>query len=430
MRPVTESRRTKRTLRWLLACLVISSATTRDAAAQNGAATTTGRTMGPANGALIIAGGGRLGPEIMDRFIELAGGDNARIVVIPTASERDDFSGDWAGLRPFNEAGVYQVTVLHTRDRRVADSESFVAPLRQATGVWIPGGRQWRLADAYLDTRTHRELFALLERGGVIGGSSAGASIQSSYMVRGAPEGNQIMRAPGHERGLGLLRNAAVDQHLIARNRQEDMFEVLEAFPDLLGIGIDEGTAILVRGNRAEVLGRSLVAFYNTSDDGGESYYFLDAGDVFDLAQRRVIQGSRLPPQIADERAVLDTVQRLFDAMAAADSAAVRRLFHPQATLFVPETRNSERTIAVMSVDGFVRRIAASGGTIDERFHDPLVRVDGDLAIVWTPYMFYNAGQFSHCGIDAFQLGRAAEGWTILQIAYTRRTEDCPAPTG
>lgn len=379
------------------------------------------RTGGPDSGALLIAGGSRLGPEIMDRFIELAGGADARVVVIPTASEEDDFSGDWSGLRPFNEAGVRQVTVLHTRNRKVADSESFVAPLREATGVWIPGGRQWRLVDAYLDTRTQRELFAVLERGGVIGGSSAGASIQSSYMVRGAREGNHIVRAPGYERGFGLLRNAAVDQHLIARNRQNDMFEVLAAHPELLGIGIDEGTAILVHGERAEVLGRSLVAFYNTRDAGGQLYYYLEAGDAFDLGERRVIAGRRLPPQTADERAVLAIVQRLFDAMRAADSTAIRRLFHPRANLFVPETRDGEHAVTVMSADEFARRIAASDEQIDERFHDPLVRVEGDLAIVWTPYDFYRGGTFSHCGIDAFQFARTAEGWTIIQIAYTDR---------
>jgi hypothetical protein len=91
----------------------------------------------------------------------------------------------------------------------------FAAVLRTATGVWLPGGRQWRLTDAYLDTRTHRELEALLERGGVIGGTSAGASVQASFMVRGAPEGNHIVIAPGRTRGFGFLRNAAVDQHLL-----------------------------------------------------------------------------------------------------------------------------------------------------------------------------------------------------------------------
>jgi cyanophycinase len=390
-------------------------------------ATAGAQTKGPANGALIIAGGGRLGSDVMDRFIELAGGRNAKIVVIPTAGEQDEFNSDWSGLRPFSEAGVRTVTILHTRDPRVADRESFAAPLREATGVWIPGGRQWRLADAYLGTRTLRELFGVLERGGVIGGSSAGASIQASYMVRGAPEGNHIMMAQGHEQGFGLLSGAAVDQHLLARNRQNDLLAVVAAHPALLGIGIDEGTAIVVRGDRAEVIGRSLVAFYNTADAEGQPYYFLENGDVFDLSARRVLQGTRRAPRVADERAVLSTVQRLFDAMRAADSAAARPLFHPQARLFVPDTRNGESVVNVSSLEDFLRSIAGSNRQFDERFNNPEVRVDGNLAMVWTPYDFYRGERFSHCGIDAFHFARAGSGWVILQIAYNRRTEGCAA---
>jgi cyanophycinase len=361
----------------------------------------------------------------MNRFLELAGGADARIVVIPTAGEQDEYPDDWAGLRPLREAGARHITVLHTRDPRVADTERFAAPLRTATGVWIPGGRQWRLADAYLGTRTLRELKGVLERGGVVGGSSAGASIQPSYMVRGAPEGNHIMMARGHEQGFGLLANAAVDQHLLARGRQNDLLEVVRAHPGLLGIGLDEGTAIVVQRDRAAVLGRSLVAFYNAADAGGLTYYFLEDGDVFDLGERRVLEGERLPPAAADERAVVGTVQRLFDAMRAADSAAVRRLFHPQARLLVPGAAEGRPTVAVTSLDEFVRAVAGSNRRYDERMRDPEVRVDANLATLWAPYEFHLGGELSHCGIDAFQLARTAEGWQILQIAYTRRTEGC-----
>lgn len=383
------------------------------------------RTRGPETGTLMIAGGGRLGSEIMSRFVQLAGGVDARIVVIPTAGEQDEFPDDWAGLRPLREAGARSITVLHTRDPKVADTEQFTAALRRATGVWIPGGRQWRLSEAYLNTRTLRELFGVLQRGGVIGGSSAGASIQSSYMVRGAPEGNHIMMAPGHEHGFGFLTNAAVDQHLLARNRQNDLLEVIRARPELLGIGLDEGTAILVRGERAEVIGSSLAAFYNTADANGEPYYFLAAGDVFDLGGRRVVSGVALPARVADERAVVAVVQRLFDGMREADSAAVRRLFHPQAHLFVPHERDGRPVVSVSTVDEFVRAVAASGGRFDERFQNPEVRVDGNLAMVWTPYTFHLGENFSHCGIDAFHFARTTEGWQILQIAYTRKTEGC-----
>ncbi|MCI0434946.1 MAG: cyanophycinase [Gemmatimonadetes bacterium] len=381
--------------------------------------------VGPARGALIIAGGGRLGDDIMGRFLELAGGPAARIVVIPTAGEQDTFPQDWSGTQTFRNAGVAHVTVLHTRDPAVANTAAFVAPLREATGVWIPGGRQWRLADAYLGTRTLDELNRVLERGGVIGGSSAGASIQASYMVRGAPEGNTIMMAEGHEQGFAFLRGAAVDQHLIARGRENDMLEVIAAHPDLLGIGIDEGTAILVRGDRAEVVGRSRVGFYNARDADAAPYYFLEAGDVFDLAERRVLWGERLPATTVDERAVVSAVQNLFDAMRAADTAAVRAAFHADARLLVPGNAPDPLTLRNLSVSDFVRAIGASGVRLDERARDPEVRVDGNLASVWTYYDFYRGDTFSHCGIDAFHLARDAAGWKILQIAYTTRQDGC-----
>lgn len=248
-------------------------------------------TVGPASGWLVAAGGGRLDDSVILRFLELAGGLDAQVVVIPTASPRDDYDADWRGLRLFRKLGASHLTILHTRDRQVADSEAFVEPIRRASGVWFSGGRQWRLVDSYLDTRTHRELEALLERGGVIGGTSAGATIQASYLVRGAPEGNHIMMAPGYEKGFGFLKNAAVDQHLLKREREYDLVPVIETHPGLLGIGLDEGAAVAVRGNRLEVIGSSHVAIYDAEyingSEGRAPFYFLSVGDFFDLAARR-----------------------------------------------------------------------------------------------------------------------------------------------
>jgi cyanophycinase len=240
-----------------------------------------GQTAGPARGALVIAGGGALGDDVLGRFIALAGGRDAPVVVIPTASEQ--VLDGWLTRTILAKAGMTHLTGLHTRDRAQADSEAFVAPLDGARGVWFEGGRQWRLADAYLDTRTERALFALLDRGGVIGGTSAGATIQGSYLVRGARESNHIMMAPGYETGLGFLKNAAIDQHLLARKRQDDLVAVIKAHPELLGIGIDESTAIVVQGDSFEVVGASKVAVY----EAGKPYRFLSPGDRFNLKSHR-----------------------------------------------------------------------------------------------------------------------------------------------
>ncbi len=254
--------------------------------------------IGPSRGSLVIVGGGQVGPEIVNRFIDLAGGRDAPMVFIPTAEEgtpkataEDNFLA---------RAGVKHVVILHTRDRKDADTEAFVAPLKSARGVWFEGGRQWRLVDSYLNTRTQKELFRLLDRGGVIGGTSAGATIQGSYLVRGAREGNTIMMAPGYETGMGFLRESAIDQHILTRHREDDLVPVIQRHPDLLGIGIDESTAIVVHGDKFEVIGKSKVfihdARYHPGADG-KRYYLLSAGDRFDLRKRKRI--GHTPPKDA-----------------------------------------------------------------------------------------------------------------------------------
>ncbi len=245
--------------------------------------------VGPARGSLVVVGGALRDPEIVRAFIARAGGPDAPIVVIPTAGGGDDADyGPWcACLAQLRANGARNLTVLHTYDPAEADRESFVAPLREARGVWFPGGRQWRLADAYLGTATEAALQGVLDRGGVIGGTSAGASIQGSYLARGDTRSNTVMMGD-HEVGFGYLRDTAIDQHLLARNRQFDLLEVIEARPELLGIGLDEDTAILVDGDRFEVLGRGYVAIYDAGAvlEGGGPFYFLRDGDRFDLATR------------------------------------------------------------------------------------------------------------------------------------------------
>ncbi len=243
--------------------------------------------VGPARGALVIVGGGLRDQAIVERFLELAGGDDAPIVVIPTAGEDAQYDQSWSGLAQLKAAGARNLIVLHTRDRNAANTPAFVAPLKTARGVFFPGGRQWRLADAYLNTLTQTELQNVLARGGVIGGTSAGATILGSYLVRGDTKSNTIMMGD-HEVGFGFLRHVAVDQHLLRRNRQFDLIGVIEKHPELLGIGIDENTAIVVRGDTAEVIGQSYVAIYHNHRprDSAGPFHFLQPGDRFNLKTR------------------------------------------------------------------------------------------------------------------------------------------------
>ena len=256
--------------------------------------------VGPANGALVLVGGNLQDPAIVERFLDLAGGRDAPVVLIPTAGGAEAYDETWRGGDAFRAAGATRLTVLHTTDRDTANTEAFVEPLLGARGVWFGGGRQWRLADAYLHTRVHEALQGVLDRGGVVGGSSAGATILGSYLVRGDTRTNTIMMGD-HEEGFGFLRDVGIDQHLLRRNRQFDLLEVIRARPDLLGIGIDEDTAIVVHGDSFEVIGRGYVAIYDHERrlDSGGLFYFLAPGDTYDLGAREAFgsQPARRPLQ-------------------------------------------------------------------------------------------------------------------------------------
>jgi len=272
------------------------------------------RAEGPKTGSLVLAGGGDLQDSgILEKFLSLAGDTNARIVAIPTAGTDvvaplgQDFDGTELTTM-FREYGAAEVHVLHTRDPHTASQPEFTAPLTNATGVWFTGGRQWRLVDAYADTATLLAIKTVLDRGGVIGGTSAGATIQGSYLVRGDTRSRDIVMGD-HQEGFGFISNCAVDQHLMKRNRQFDLFSVIREHPSLLGIGIDEATAIVVSSSCCEIIGNSYVAIYNSAvntaarvsknDESlqGEEFSALDQsefrpfhllqeGDRFDLVER------------------------------------------------------------------------------------------------------------------------------------------------
>jgi cyanophycinase len=238
-------------------------------------------------GALVIVGGGGVSQEIMDAFFDKAGGKDALVVVVPTASENDFVPNDPGDAKFLRRWGGSNVQVLHTRDRKLADDPKFSEVLLRATGVWFGGGRQWRFVDAYEGTLTETRFRDVLARGGVIGGSSAGASIQSEYMPRGHPLGNTVMAAEGYERGFGYLPGVAVDQHFFARKRSNDLNGLVMQYPQYLGLGIDEGTAVVVTGSTAKVIGKSRVAIFDASGDKMiPTVTELKSGDTYDFSAR------------------------------------------------------------------------------------------------------------------------------------------------
>jgi len=255
---------------------------------------------GPARGTLVIVGGGNLdGTGIVEKFIELAGGPAKKFIIVPTAGGNRGREG---AVTPYEETavvaswirrGVKNVKMLHTHDPKVADTEAFVKDLRDADAVWFNGGRQWNIVDSYVNTLTYREFHKVLERGGVIAGSSAGATIQGEYLVRGDTSGaNIVMTAePTHQEGFKFLRGTAIDQHINARNRWDDLIPVIQKFPKLLGLGLSEGTAIVVKGDTFEVMGKWKVSIHDNArlrQPWEKPYFVLSAGDVFNMKTRKV----------------------------------------------------------------------------------------------------------------------------------------------
>jgi cyanophycinase len=244
------------------------------------------------HGALFIHGGGEMPPDVVQRFIDLVGGKDSPIVVLPIAAEGDLPEDTSRDTRALTRAGAISVTSLRARARSDVESPEFAAAINSARGVWFNGGRQWRFVDAYLGTKAEELFRDVLRRGGVIGGSSAGASIQSQYMPRGSPLGNTEMMAEGYERGLGFLPGVAVDQHFTQRRRHGDMTRLMRRYPQILGIGLDEGTAIIVRGSTAETIGRGKVHFYDYrtgTPDGQRDYIIAESGQRFDLVDRALL---------------------------------------------------------------------------------------------------------------------------------------------
>ena len=260
-------------------------------------------TLAPEKGWLVLEGGGKLrNTEVLKRFVSLAGGSSARLVEIPTASIHNmgrKYDADYiAGEVQWCQGvfGIDQVALLHTDDRKEADADAFVEPLRHANAVWISGGDDKPLYDVYAGTRVEEEIKRLFARGGVVGGTSAGATLLGLRMVEhtslaGAP--SSIMEPSNPEKeaivGFSLLKHCVIDPHFFNRHRENDMAKFIERNPNLLGLGIDETTAVIVHGEQFEVVGEGQVGVFDGKQHGDKKYVVLSNGQKFDLKNRVVI---------------------------------------------------------------------------------------------------------------------------------------------
>ncbi|HLJ10865.1 MAG TPA: cyanophycinase [Planctomycetaceae bacterium] len=229
-------------------------------------------------GTLVICGGGEISDDVLHEFIDAAGGEEARVVVVTTASETADSDEIEDELEFWRSQNLARLTVLHTRSRETANDVEFASPLADATGIWFVGGNQAWLADTYLGTVCEQMIHRVMQRGGAVGGISAGAAVMSSVMIR---EGKT---SPEIGRGFGLLPGTVIDQHFLARNRQERLFGALAAHPGLVGLGIDERAALVVRGCRLSVVGNSdVVACISASSGRSPKIATLRPGEQANL---------------------------------------------------------------------------------------------------------------------------------------------------
>lgn len=216
-----------------------------------------------AQGNLIIIGGGPRPESVMKKFVELAGGDTGRIVIIPMASEVYRESGE-GYVEEFTRLGVHHVYPLYVLQREDADKDSVVQLIANATGIFFGGGDQNRLTQLFLDTKAFDAIHAVYQRGGVIGGTSAGAAIMSELMITGDGNWEYLYKdSVKVSRGFGFVKNVVIDQHFVRRSRLNRLIAVCLQYR-VSGIGIDESTAIWVKPDlRAEVLGNFSVVLLN-----------------------------------------------------------------------------------------------------------------------------------------------------------------------
>ncbi|MCU1595960.1 MAG: cphB [Frankiales bacterium] len=250
----------------------------------------------------------KTGPrQVLARFAKLAGGAAAKVAVIATASSLGEEIVD-AYREAFGKLGVTDVVAPRPHTRADAAEPSLVAQLRDVTGIFMTGGNQSTLSGVVTGTPFGGAIRAAHARGAVVGGTSAGASVQSEHMIAFGPPGTTPkMRGAQMSAGLGLLPGLVIDQHFDQRNRYGRLLTLISHAPHLLGMGVDEDTAAVVtQGHLLEVVGRGSVTLFDgnamTSNvdtalgsapllASGVVLHSLPAGSRFDLAARTLLPG-------------------------------------------------------------------------------------------------------------------------------------------
>jgi len=248
-------------------------------------------------GKLIIIGGGSIPDSLFSFFANYMGGKDQPIVYIPTATTDEEYIQKGEHLIKFSSRGFTNLSTIHTRNKKEADDPKNIALMRNAKGLYFGGGDQQLIADAYAGTKLYDEFITLLNRGGVIMGTSAGATIMGSLMVGGDAR-DDISKKYAFNPAFSFMTNTALDQHVLARNRQFDLIPVIEHYPGTLGIGMDESTAIIVEAGQFKVWGISYAMLYDPKDWAEQKkkwgavlkpFKMMASGSSFNFVTREII---------------------------------------------------------------------------------------------------------------------------------------------
>lgn len=220
------------------------------------------------HGQLVIIGGAedkKGDSKILREFVRCAGGNQARIVIMTVATELPREVGN-NYIDVFERLGAEDVRVVDTEDREAGSDQSALDAIKKATGVFFTGGNQARITSALKDTEIDKLLHERLLEGIVIGGTSAGAAMMPDMMiVVGDSETNPRIEIVEMEPGMGFLPGVVIDQHFAERGRLGRLLSAVAQQPVVLGFGIDENTAVVVKGNEFEVVGEGAVTVVDVS---------------------------------------------------------------------------------------------------------------------------------------------------------------------
>lgn len=204
-------------------------------------------------GPLVIVGGGKMPPQAEAKFHHLSGGKKARIAVLPQASSRPERGT--AATRAFTQLGAREVINIELDDLSKAKQV-----LANASGIWFPGGSQKKLYQELKQKNLLQLIRARHQAGVACGGTSAGAAILSEWMITQSPEKAALVQGNTPvQPGLGLVPELIIDQHFLARHRMDRLLGAVLDYPDRIGVGIGESTAIVVQNGQFTVMGKGSV---------------------------------------------------------------------------------------------------------------------------------------------------------------------------